>query len=203
YPFRKSILHLFNEKEKYDKKDFRYQLVKKIPNSLYGTFYEKHKVREAWHTGQMFNPIYAAIITANTRIKVFIKAIEVDNPTVAFATDSILVKGKATGDKTPKLGDWENQAYGDTIILKSGVYRIANKIKTRGMKKKTLIDTPYGKYDSIFDYIKQKPELLKYPVNAIRPVSMGEALKLSKTLSPKDINQWLNFPYIIDINKDY
>lgn len=203
YPFREEIFCCFKEKEKYDKSDFRYEMVKKIPNSLYGTFYEKHKTDDKWYTGKMFNPIYASIITANTRIKVFLKAMEIDMPTVAFATDSILVKGQGRQKHEAELGDWELQAYGDTIILKSGIYRIANKIKTRGMKRKTQINTPYGKYDSIFDYIKDKPDLLQYPINSMRPVSMGEAMLKTRSLSSKDINQWRDFPYKLDINRDY
>lgn len=203
YPFRKEISRCFKEKEKYDKSDFRYELVKKIPNSLYGTFYEKHKSEDKWYTGKMFNPIYAAIITANTRIKVFKKSIELDLPTVAFATDSIVAKGFIRVTDKADLGDWEKQAYGDTIILKSGIYRIANKIKTRGMNRKIKVDTPYGKYEDIFDYIKDKPDLLQYPINIKRPVSMGEALLKTKLLTLKDINQWKNFPYKMDINKDY
>ena len=203
YPFRKEIIRCFKEKEKYDKSDFRYELVKKIPNSLYGTFYEKHKTDDKWYTGKMFNPIYASIITANTRIKVFMKAIELDLPTAAFATDSIVAKGNIHCCGSSKLGDWEKQAYGDTIILKSGIYRIANKIKTRGMNRKIKVDTPYGKYEDIFDYIKDKPDLLQYPVNIKRPVSMGEALLKTKSLMIKDINQWKDFPYKMDINKDY
>lgn len=203
YPFRKEIILCFKEKEKYDKSDFRYELVKKIPNSLYGTFYEKHKSDDKWYTGKMFNPIYASIITANTRIKVFMKARDMDNPTVAFATDSIVVKGEGRQKHKADLGDWEKQAYGDTIILKSGIYRIANKIKTRGMNRKIKVDTPYGKYEDIFDYIKDKPDLLQYPINIKRPVSMGEALLKTKSLRIKDINQWKDFPYKMDINKDY
>lgn len=203
YPFKEEILRCFEEKEKYDKSDFRYDLVKKIPNSLYGTFYEKHKTDEKWYTGKMFNPIYASIITANTRIKVFLKAMELDVPTVAFATDSIVVKGEGRSKHKAELGGWEKQAYGDTIILKSGIYRIANKIKTRGMSRKIKVDTPYGKYEDIFDYIKDKPDLLQYPINVKRPVSMGEALLKTKLLTIEDINQWKVFPYRMDINKDY
>lgn len=203
YPFREEIFRCFKEKEKYDKSDFRYDLVKKIPNSLYGTFYEKYETEDKWYTGKMFNPVYASIITANTRIKVFIKAISLDKSTVAFATDSIMVKGLVDPKIKAKLGDWEKQDYGETIILKSGIYRIANKIKTRGMSRKTKIDTPYGKYVNIFEYIQDKPELVVYPINAIRPVSMGEALIKTKSLSIKDINQWVNFPYKLDINREY
>jgi len=203
YPFKEEILRCFNEKEKYDKSDFRYDLVKKIPNSLYGTFYEKHKTNKKWYTGKMFNPVYASIITANTRIKVFKKAIELKNPTVAFATDSIIVKGRTPNTLKGCIGDWEKEAYGDTIILKSGIYKIRNKVKTRGMSKKTKVDTPYGKYDSIFDYIQDKPTLVIYPIKLVRPVSLGESLIKTKILSPRDINVWRDFPYRVNINIDF
>ncbi|GAH81547.1 unnamed protein product, partial [marine sediment metagenome] len=202
YPFREAILQCFKEKEKYDKLDFRYELTKKIPNSLYGTCYEKHKTGEQWYTGQMFNPIYAAIITANTRIKVFMKAMELDLPTIAFATDSVLVKGQGRPKSHIEMGDWELQAYGETIILRSGIYRIANKIKTRGMSVKTELNTPYGNYKSIFCYMEDHPELVEYPINSTRPVSLGEALTKTKKLSIKDTNQWVNFPYKININRE-
>ena len=203
YPFRDAIKKLYEWKLKTPKKDFRYDLVKKIMNSLYGVFYEKTKRNGKYRVGQFFNPIYASIITANTRIQLFKEALKYGEKVIGFATDSILIEGKHDINSTKELGGWSIDGEGEAVVLRSGVYQIEDKVKSRGLSRNTNILTPEGKFKNIFEYIKGVSDRTKYKVILNRPVNLGEALIHTKKRSIADINVWEDFEYDVDINKDY
>ena len=202
YPFREAILKLYDWKLNTPKNDFRYDLVKKIMNSLYGVFYEKTKRNGKYRVGQFFNPIYASIITANTRIQLFMEALKYGKDVIGFATDSILINGKHTIEDSKTLGSWSIDGEGKAVVLRSGVYQIKEKVKSRGLSRSSNILTPEGKFKNIFTYIKAFPDRTKYKVILNRPVNLGEALVHTKKKSIADINVWRDFEYVVDINRD-
>ena len=202
YPFRETILKLYEWKLNTPKTDFRYDLVKKIMNSLYGVFYEKTKKGDKYRVGKFFNPIYASIITANTRIQLFKEALKYGKDVIGFATDSILINGKHSPPVSKKLGGWSIDGEGEAVVLRSGVYQIKEKVKSRGLSHSTNLLTPEGKFKNIFEYIKGVSDRTKYKVILNRPVNLGEALIHTKKKSIADINVWQDFEYDVDINKD-
>ena len=140
YPYKKEVERLFKMKRQYKNKDnLRYMLVKILLNSFYGKFIQ---VTEKWHkdkkvneAGWLFNPIYASVITANTRVKLSKVCESYDKHIVAVHTDSIITtvdlrnNGLGISDK---LGDWnvENDGYG--VVVGSGVYQIGDNVHFRG-----------------------------------------------------------------------
>jgi len=171
-------------------------------NSLYGVFYEKVRKGDKWRVGIFFNPIYASVITANTRIQLFSEALQHGDKVVGFATDSILLKGTHECNGGKRLGAWDIDAAGKAVVIRSGLYQIKEKVKSRGIAKAHKIKTPYGEFKNIFEYVKKYPHLTEYKVLLDRPVNMGEALSHPKKLSPKDINVWQDFSYTLNINRD-
>ena len=137
YPFKEEIYKLYKQKQQTSKKDFKYSLYKILMNSLYGCFYEKIKFPGQYYykAGVLFNPIYATLITANTRIKEFLEAKKFGNRCVAFATDSLLIKGKIPDIKNDLLGEFSNDADGKTTVIRAGIYKIDEKMKTRGIRR--------------------------------------------------------------------
>jgi len=202
YPFRDGIMKLFAIKDAADPESYLYDLAKKMSNSLYGSFYEKIKKEEHIAAGILFNPINASIITANTRVKAYLFALQHEEDTVAFATDSVLFDGKKRIADENKIGGWDLQADGDSVCIQSGLYQIDNKIKTRGFKSGSSITTPDGKYKSIFKYIQAFPERKIYKGTVKRPLHIVESLIHSKKYSINNVNRWIEFKKTLDINKD-
>lgn len=140
YPYKAEVERLFELKKLYKKTDkLRYMLVKILLNSFYGKFiqvtakWQKDKI--VYDAGWLFNPIYASVITANTRVKLCQVCDKYDKYTVAVHTDSIITSIDLSNNGLPiseNLGDWncENSGYG--VIVGSGVYQIGEKVHFRG-----------------------------------------------------------------------
>ena len=202
YLFKDAIDTLYTVKKETPKTHYKYDLIKKIMNSLYGAFYEKTIIENIRYVGKLFNPVYASEVTANTRIQLFEQAIKHANHVIGFATDSILYDTSIDATTNDKIGGWGVDGSGETIVLRSGIYKIGGKLKSRGFGRKSKIKTPYGTFNSIFDYILEQPSLTEYEVWIERPVNLGEALLHPKITNVKDINIWKRFPYKININRD-
>ena len=204
-PFKEYIEHVYSHKQSTPKERYEYKTYKILMNGLYGCFYEKHKNKEEIkiRVGKLFNPVYASMITARTRIQLWDYAMKDINNFIGFATDSVLFKGTPDLPVSNKLGDWSLETVGDTTVLRSGFYKIDDMIKSRGVKKGVKIKTPTGNYKSLFDYIVKKPNWLIYPVIATRPLSFSEILHKSKTFTLEDINIFTDQEYKIDINRDF
>lgn len=207
YPFKDFIEKVYTQKNIVDKENFEYSLWKIIMNGGYGAFYEKNLDKETGQiiVGKLFNPIYATMITSNTRLDLFKTAMPHIKKVVGFATDSILFKGNPNIKTGENLGEWsvEGKPNEKSIVLRSGIYQIGDKMKNRGIKKTKFLKTPHGNYESIFDYIRKKPELSIYPITMNRPLTFIEVLLHHKKHTLKDINTFVDINYNIDINKDY
>ncbi len=206
YPFREAINTLYEQKQNTPKEHFRYRLYKILMNSLYGTMYEKIKPfnAEKYRAGVLFNPIYASLITASARIQVFTEALRYPQEDVlAFATDSLLIRGKVKAPKVDDLGAFSFDSYGPATVLRAGVYEIGGKIKARGIKRVERLNTKHGQFNDIFDYMKQRPDLTKYTIISNRPLHLKECVTHTKTKSIRDINIFTDQEYDIDINTDF
>lgn len=205
YPFNDFIELVYNHKNNTDKNNFEYSLWKILMNGGYGTFYEKHldKIRNKIITGKFFNPIYATLITKQTQIQLFDLAIDNLNDLVAFATDSCLFNGNPDINISKDLGKWdiEYNPNSESLVLKSGIYKIGDSMKNRGIKKAEFLKTPYGNYDSIFTYIENQPNLSIYPIKMIRPLTFIEVLLHHKkhTLSAQELSITAKIPIIMII----
>ena len=132
--FKDEIIRL---KKKYKNGDeLRYLLVKILLNSFYGKLIQvTEKYRKDGHryfeAGYLFNPIYASVITANTRIKVSELSYYHDSAIVAVHTDSVILTTPIE-DLSPDLGEWSHVVSGDGVVVGSGVYQINGNIHYRG-----------------------------------------------------------------------
>lgn len=206
YPLKEYIETLFKCKSQTPKTSFEYDLYKILMNSIYGAFLEKvHKPEEdIWLAGKLFNPVWATMITALTRIDLWEYAHKDLSSVIGFATDSILFNGKPDLPTGSKLGAWSFEDSGETIVIKSGIYQINEKYKSRGLQKGKKVLAPNGsEYSDLFSYIRSQPFNTVYPVILERPVSYREALAHVNTLGLEDINIFTKFQYDIDINRDF
>jgi len=201
---RKEIEHLYEWKQKAKDNEMEYMLVKIILNSLYGAFYEKQKRKDIYLTGKLFSPPYATLITALGRINLYKEAKRYGKKVVGMATDSLLIYGKHNTPLSSNLGGWSEEISGDTYVLMSGIYKIGDKIRMRGIAVRRVgkIITPHGEFEDIFDYIQKYPQLTQYKITHEKPVKLGEVLTHTKIRKWEDLNVWTKAERTIDINGD-
>jgi len=202
YPFKKMIYDLFQHKRNTPKANFRYKLIKILLNALYGAQYEKIKQDNTYYAGKLFNPVYATMITAVTRCMLWAITAVYESAICAFATDGIILTEKPEIDYGKALGQWSEDIDGPTTIIRTGVYKIADRIKNRGLRSVERLRTPYGEYNDIFDYVEHNPSLTKYTVNTTRPLGLGECIAHHNKRGTANINIFASEPYDIDINRD-
>jgi hypothetical protein len=135
YLYRKPVDTIFNLKSKYKNKDAAlYNTCKIIANSFYGKLcqvIENYKNEAVAGIG--WNPVYASIITANTRIKVCRMQNLLKEKCIAVHTDSIMTlepidKKYVSG----KLGEFDFVTNGDGILIACGQYEIGDKDAYKG-----------------------------------------------------------------------
>ena len=202
YPFREGIDKLFKIKNTTSKDEYLYELTKRIMNSLYGSFYEKIKKADGLFAGKLFNPVYASIITRTTRVQAWKYAMQYERDVVAFATDSVAFNGTHDLPESSDIGGWEKVAWGEAVCVMSGLYKIENKIKTRGFKKATKINTVEGEFNNIFEYIQAYPDRTVYKGTVKRPLHLIESLLHSRKYTIDDVNIWMPEKRTLDINRD-
>lgn len=203
YPFRVAVDALYNVKRETPKKDFKYSLVKILLNSFYGSMYEKIKRGEMYWPGKLFNPVYASEVTAETRADLWGIIRNYQKHVLMLATDGIVLDKMPRVDFSDNMGEWAVEAEGNCTILKSGIYKIDDKVKNRGIQSVERLKTPYGAFGSIFDYIQAVPYLTEYRIDRYRPLGFGECVVHSLKHDLEDMNVFVDDPQVIDINTDY
>jgi len=204
-PFLKDVVtHLYEWKKKAKGNEMEYMLVKILLNSIYGAFYEKQKRGDMYLTGKLFSPPYATLITALGRINLYKEAKRYGKKVIGMATDSLLLYGRHNTPLSSRLGGWSEELSGDTYVLMSGIYKIADKIRMRGIAVRRVgrILTPHGEFEDIFAYIRSYPKLTRYTITHERPVKLGEVLAHTKARRWEDLNVWAKVERTIDINGD-
>jgi len=204
YFLRDKIKELYEWKNRAKGNEMEYMLVKILLNSLYGAFYEKHRYKDIYLTGKLFSPPYASLITALARIKLYEEAKRYGRKLVGMATDSLLLYGKPDTPLNKELGGWSLDTEGETYVLMSGIYKIGDKIRMRGIAFRHVdrIRTPHGEFEDIFAYIKAYPQLQIYKITHERALKLGEVLTHTKLRTWEDLNIWVEVERSIDINGD-
>lgn len=84
--------------------------------------------------GNLFNPVIASFITGFTRAQLyrFVRKHDLEKQIVAFATDSVAVRGEISGLDSRKLGEMKLDKKGkDAVFLSNGFYRFNGRWKQR------------------------------------------------------------------------
>lgn len=182
-PYKDDINHLVQLKQQYKgKDDMAYHTAKILMNSLYGKFVQLiEQPPDKWRAGSSWNPIYAAYITAETRIR--ISELQRKYPSIwAVHTDSIISDQPLPFGKSNKLGELSYETEGDGIVVGCGIYEIGDKTALRGVpsmvKLRDLCERGRG----------------KVTINVRQPLSWR--LASFRHRDESEINRWL------DANKD-
>ena len=219
YPFAK-MKEIYEQRKKVKKTDPVLQLVLKIiMNSFYGKCAEKTKqlyrtdiehatdfyvsdnevipLVKLLKPGRIFNPVYASLITARTRVMLLEQAIKKPDHVVAMFTDSILSTKKFI-DENDELGGWSNEGEGEALIVGCGVYTIRNENKTktrlRGIHLTNSLD--------LIKIAETYPDKKEIELSWKKTIKPKEALNFVHTYSIKDINHIINYTKRISATMD-
>ncbi|MEM2660917.1 MAG: DNA polymerase [Nitrososphaeria archaeon] len=219
YPYYDTIYKLYDERNRV-KDDVAMKLVLKLlMNSLYGKFAERQKKRKIVESveeadefaymgddiiffktylkpGVYFNPVYAAQITALTRIKLFDYALKYD--AVAMFTDCLFTS--KTMESSDKLGDFKFEAEGEVLLVGSGVYTLRN--INKGILKTRTRGTHLEKDIDLIDYAEKNVNARKIKLDWQKAIKPKEAFKQCKKYNLLDINRFIRYEREIDINFD-
>lgn len=211
YPYKDEIERLYKWKETEKDEDIKH-VVKIILNSLYGKTIQGGSIGR---TGKLFNPIYAALITSGTRLKLLEYALKSSENVIAFSTDSLSLKSKINIPKMPKLGDFSFEFSGLGLYIQSDVYTLWNeeKYKHRFRSFKSYKDTISTLFDilglgqdydkiTLMGILKDLKNDTLYPIETTSPYHLGECLIHTKKKNPEMINIFHKSSKNIDINGD-
>lgn len=138
FPYRDIVDELFQIKKRYKGKDLMLtEVSKRMLNSWYGKTLQiiENKRTGDYEAGRPWNPIYGAIITANTRIKITRLQNLLGPACLAVHTDSVLSLQDIPKElNTAVLGGFEEQERGDGILIACGQYQIGDKGAYKGFK---------------------------------------------------------------------
>ena len=229
FPYRENIQKLFTLKSQYKGKDsMLYMLTKIMMNGFYG---KTCQVIENWkgehEAGVGFNPVYASIITANTRLKVARIQNRYKEKCLAVHTDSVLLTCPLDDALVFRdtLGEFERVGDGPEpgVIVACGCYQIGDSGAFKGFEPREKKSyggmipdrekfTPSAnnpslggkcslpkEYETWFDILKEYAAEKEIPYNALRVESWVEAT--SKGHFDK-INKFEYHPKNIDLNSD-
>ena len=194
YPYRKTILKLHKLKNQFaGKDDMMYNIAKLMLNSFYGKMCQKIldpkgrlRVSAAW------NPVYAAIITANVRIRLSDIQNKLGRDCLAVHTDSIITSIKPDClNMGENIGDWKEEKAGSGVIISTGIYQIGDKTADRGYK--TI------KGHSWLKTLKKMKHKAKITLNEIRVLTWRYAVRLGR---PDEVNRFVRVNKVFDVNSE-
>jgi len=206
YPYKKEVEYLYRWKETEQDEDIKY-VVKIILNSLYGKtiqvvgFSDKKNVR----TGKLFNPIYASLITAKTRIKLLELACQKPESIIMFSTDGVHSDKPLKVGSKPNLGDFATDFSGEGVYLMSDVYNLWNDKKTKNKLRgfSLAMEKDIDSDGILLKDILENMNTPEYKYTTKRPFHLGECILHNKKRDVKrDLNVFGDVEKSINVNGD-
>lgn len=184
------IRRLYEERKRGDQQNYAFKI---MMNSLYGKFLQMTPQGEYFKTGNLFNPVYAAIITANTRLELLKKSEGAEDSVIMYLTDSIL-SDKKLCSTSETLGEWNYEGHGEGVVLGSGVYSIV------GEKQKNRF-RGFNKGKNLFELLQEHKRAKEIKVIQHRPQGIAESI-LHKAKNWENMNVFLDQIKILNPNFD-
>ncbi len=158
YPYRKEINRLYTLKSELKNSDdpLAYHTVKILMNSLYGKFVQLIDMGEYWQAGASWNPIYASVITAETRVKIT-EIQRLYQSIWGVHTDSVISDRPLPFSTDTTLGAISYECEGKGMIAGCGVYQIGDKTALRGVPSNIPLMTLAGKAGRTLDISRKGP----------------------------------------------
>lgn len=178
------VRELYAERKRLGKNG-RGRILKLALNSLYG------KMAQSVGMPAYSNPIYASLITANTRAMIIDAYAGDPGSVVAIATDAVYTRSPLALDCGEGLGQWER------IVLETGMFNImpgmyftgGTATATRGVPQPAL-QGAYPDFEAAFEALKAgEPRPVTIPGRQF--ITIRQALSWNRL---KDAGKWLDSP---------
>lgn len=160
YPFRECVDRLFSLKQSLKGDAGRYNAVKITLNSIYGKTFQKTQMPDGeWKAGKLFNPVYAAEITARTRMKIWDSIHGCEENIIGVATDAVLSTKPLKLPIGKDMGQWQEEKAGsDLIVVMNGIYQFfGDQGKLRGSPMKKGLSLNYAADSDVLHISGRRP----------------------------------------------
>lgn len=202
YPLKSEIERLYAWKENEPDPTIKWA-VKIFMNSLYGKTIQT--AGDENNTGKLFNPMWAAEITASARIKILTLGLQAPDQIIMFSTDSVHSRVPLAVPKIPQLGEFEKDFEGSGVYVMSDVYNIWNKLKQKSKVRGFSVALEKDKKDNdimLKDILKSMTNDTVYKYTTKRVYHLGECLLHRSKRKLQDLNIFDNVEKSVDINGD-
>ena len=193
YPYKEVISELYALKSKWKPKDrLRSNNYKIIMNGFYGKMAQCISALDGtYKAGRGWNPLYASIITANTRIAVTRLQNLLGRDCLAVHTDSVIVT-KTIPDRFLGigLGMFEKVEEGPCTLIACGIYEIAGVSALKGFKKY-----------SVTSILRENPGVMKIKVK-IEDFVQSWLMVMAQNHNVSDINVFKDLLKALKLNCD-
>lgn len=167
YPYREEIDRLYELKYQFKGTDeMRYLLTKLLMNAFYGKLIQVTEKPTAdgseFQAGYLFHPMYAAVITANVRVRTCEVCDMVPDHAIAVHTDSIITSCDMSAHlpQSGALGEWDFVRAGEGVIVGCGIYQIGDVSHYRGYR---MIESLADVVSRAVDGIVEVPQRMVLP----------------------------------------
>jgi len=192
YPYRDIVNELYELKSRYKKSDpLRSRNYKIIMNGFYGKLAQCLPANnDTYNAGAGWNPVYASVITANTRIAVTRLQNLLKDDCYAVHTDSVITRKPLPDSFIGKgLGKFELVEQGDGVLVGCGIYEINGQCALKGFRK-----------NSIVKILKENPGKSKIKLSLVHVESWIQAMAQNHEVG--SINLFSDILKILTLNCD-
>lgn len=151
-----------------------------------------------YKTGNYFNPVYAAEITAQTRLQLYDKARRLGRHVIALFTDSIFTTKKLK-DCSLKLGEFNLKEAGEMLMVGCGIYSVRNKAgvttRFRGFNLPKELD--------IWSEMSRTKDSTNMTFMLKQIISLGKIMEREKVYNYSRLNIFEDLPKQLNVNFDH
>jgi hypothetical protein len=202
YPLKTEIERLYRWKQR-EKDPIIKWAVKIFMNSLYGKTIQT--AGDENNTGKLFNPMWAAEITASARIKILTLGLQQPDKIIMFSTDSVHSQVPLKIPDTPGLGEFEKDFQGSGVYIMSDVYNLWNEKKQKSKVRGFSVALEKDKVDNeilLKDILMNMKDTTLYKYTTKRVYHLGECLLHKSKRKLSDLNIFDEVEKTVNINGD-
>jgi len=165
YPYRNIVHKLWGKRQ--EAAPMTSSIIKRILAGMWGKTLELRGKTNDVEFGPSFNPVYGAVVEANSRLKVAQACIDNGVIPLHIAVDGMITDSPLALDCNGELGQWRLSSSGKCIIVGSGIV---------GMEGKPADEDFSINYKVLQELLESNPSTEEYKMRKLAPVILSKAL---------------------------